>query len=1619
MSVAESEQDANACRPGNAVNPFCEKHTKYLIDRAVPPEWAKAAGLRCVDADEGGKLLGFAGRLSSGGLYIPYTNQPGYGRVRLDHEDGARFIAPAGREVPVYLPPGFRTAGAEPVLVAEGPIKALALFECDYNALALGGTGTTFPERHGLRRPNDSWQHGVELTRRPVVVVFDAGRSINPNVARDEARAALALERAGASVSLVMLPLRVDGRDQGPDDFLAAHGRAEFHKLVLAAAPADPTHRIEMLARREGTDRKSAMFALLGDVPFLWSIKERGVETEQRVVELLRKEGVGVTVLRRALAQAAEQVQRVKGGSTTTPKSVVRDGRFYIVGADGETGEPLTNFTAEIVRDDVLDDGVQRSRTLAIAGKLASGVPLAPVRVEVEELADPLWPLKHWGSVATVAPVYNAAAHLRSAIQDASKASEHVVFAHTGWREHRGELVFLHAGGAVGASDVSVRVDEALKRYVLPAVPEDVPGAVRAALSFLEIADRRITLPLLSAVFRAPLQHALYCDSTLALVGETGVMKTTVAVMAMSFFGEFEDHLPVSWTATANSLEHVAHAAKDVLIAIDDFAPARADPGDDMHQKAARVVRAVGNQNSRGRMDAKLNSRPDRPPRGLILSTGEDTPLGESINARIYTVRMKRGDVDMKKLSEQQAKRGRLRHAMLGYILWLKSQVGDLRGPLAERFRVLRNELMSESTHKRIASATAHLLLGLEYLSAFAHDNCVLDEASVATLLAEGRAALLANASEQREAAVDANPVARFVAVLRTLLLQGRVTTQPIGFELHAEDDRVTRAIGWADHDWFYLLPDAAYPAVAEAMRLSGQPLPIVQRTLWKHLAEAGFIGPGDGHRPTRKKAVGPDGRRERVIWVSRKKIDMPDRVATRVDEAFGTAGEREDGAGDGGDDDPDGGPGPGGGGVTLTTTPSPTPPTDHPPQRPTSTAKLGRGLGRGAGGPPAFDVEQFRDVMAPSDGSIVGAGPPRPKAPVLEEDYDPYGQDNVAVTVSRSPYRGAPPPAETEALGRRGQPYYLPPAVTAISHGDHSDSSPSGGQSARPGDLGRWGAAAEGLGRSPGPVVFEQATRIGTVGFACRSTGRDLVLDEVRHVALAVPGGGGWALDLYRKADVRQLRDLLSHVTIVGHELKTALGQLLLVGVKPRAVVDTAVSARLLDGGAHIRDRTYFSLQAVGERVLRDDLKPARAAPTNTKDGRSSAALHDEAVITLELEAGMRPLLSSAGLHDIATLELDCLPVLAQMQLDGVLIDGPRWTRIVDMWRAEAEALENKLKSSLGVSNIHNDDDVLTALRRRGLDVVRTGADALAPYADIDFVDELMRYRRLAAFVNGTGVGVQDALNRSPDGRVRASIHQIGAATGRMSCEQPNLMGLPRDPRIRGCIIPAPGMKFIVADYAAIDLRVAAHVTGDETLRRLFAEGKCPHTNMASILMKTPIEQVSPEQRQRAKPLNFGLLLGMGVAKFPVYARKNFGVSLTHDEAEQFRRQFLETYPGVAAWQSRMNTQMPEELRTESGRISRRFDPEGDYNARLAFPIQGTAADGMKSAMVLLHPHLEKLGARMVLAVHDELIVEAREEHAETVKEVMREAMIAGMQKYVPSVPIIVEPEVRSSWTK
>ena len=277
-----------------------------------------------------------------------------------------------------------------------------------------------------------------------------------------------------------------------------------------------------------------------------------------------------------------------------------------------------------------------------------------------------------------------------------------------------------------------------------------------------------------------------------------------------------------------------------------------------------------------------------------------------------------------------------------------------------------------------------------------------------------------------------------------------------------------------------------------------------------------------------------------------------------------------------------------------------------------------------------------------------------------------------------------------------------------------------------------------------------------------------------------------------------------------------------------------------------------------------------------------------------------------------------------------------------------------------------------------------------------------------------------------SDDGRIHTNFQMTVTATGRLSSTEPNLQNIPVRKRlgaqIRKMFVASPGMTLVDADYSQIELRLLAHISGDEAMRDAFLSGEDFHAVTAAKVFNVPLEEVTPTLRSRAKAVNFGIVYGISAFSLA----QDIGVWPC--EAKAYMNAYLEKYHGVRDYMKAIVEQARAEgyVSTLYGR--RRSLPElksSNFNTRsfgervaLNMPIQGTAADIIKLAMVNVYRRLQSEGlrARLILQVHDELIVECPEDEAERVKEILKSEMENTAQL---SVPLIVDAHIGHSWAE
>lgn len=841
---------------------FWEHHVDYLVERAIRPADAARAGLCSVDAREAARMLGRNTPLTAGGLAIPYPGtDPPYVRVRMDAGTD-RYLAPAHLPVPIYVPPGFDLQGTDAFAIVEGPVKALALQQQGIDAVGLGGTSTCLTT-DGDRRLNEPWQR-LRLLGRRAVILFDSNRLTNPCVARDEARLASALDRAGAAAYVAQLPHDERGEAWGPDDFISRRGAQALREVIHAAHPADPVAHVKSIVGEKGRLTAEQVSALVGDPGFLHALTARPAAAS--AVRPYFPRGAD---LDRELRRASNALQRAeRGGEGTLAAGYeIVDGAFALVSQG--TLRPFTNFVLQIDQEVTLDDGVELRRVWSLSGSSCTGETWEGIRVAPAEVARPGWHLDKFGAGATLEVLAQANNHLVAAVQAFSSPIKRVAYAHTGWRQIGSGWCFLHAEGAVGADGVETRVEGSLARYKLPAVAEDAPGALRIALRLLDLAPDHIAFPLLLAAFRAPLCELLPFDAAIHLHGLTGACKSSILALTLSFFGDFaHDRLPASWHDTPAALENILFLAKDLPVVIDDLAPKSADPKDPLRAKASVVFRAVGNRSARARMRSDLTARPTRPPRCFVISSGEAVPEEASILARLVAVTVRPKDVDLTVLTELQRDQGRLPHAMREYIGWVARHWDDLKRDLPPMLEVYRLRYQRLGGHLRSGAAAANLAVAGEVFIQFAMELQVFCRADAEAFLRRMHHALTTLLEDQASEQLHSDPARVFLERFEELRSQRRVTLLSAGSRM-VSDEAYSANVGWHDAKFWYLIGGAAYGAVAAAARESGVPLAFGAHHLWRRLADLGLVTGEESGRNTVKRRWGSDGAEIRVVRIN------------------------------------------------------------------------------------------------------------------------------------------------------------------------------------------------------------------------------------------------------------------------------------------------------------------------------------------------------------------------------------------------------------------------------------------------------------------------------------------------------------------------------------------------------------------------------------------------------------------------------------------------------------------------------------------------------------------------------------------------------------------------------
>lgn len=509
-----------------------------------------------------------------------------------------------------------------------------------------------------------------------------------------------------------------------------------------------------------------------------------------------------------------------------------------------------------------------------------------------------------------------------------------------------------------------------------------------------------------------------------------------------------------------------------------------------------------------------------------------------------------------------------------------------------------------------------------------------------------------------------------------------------------------------------------------------------------------------------------------------------------------------------------------------------------------------------------------------------------------------------------------------------------------------------------------------------------------------------------------------------------------------IGQNMKYDAKILVRYGVNVAPIDDTMLLSYSLHGGLH-----GHGMDLLSERYLKHTpipIKPllgsGKSAITFDKVAIEEAVPYaaEDADITLRLWQLFKPQLHAQRVTTVyETLERPLVPVLAQMERHGIKVDRDTLSRMSNSFAQKMAGLEAEIHEMAGANfnvgspkqlgEILFDKLELPGGKKGKTGAYATGADILEDLAtEHDLPGRVLDWRQLSKLKSTYTDALQDHIN--PDtGRVHTSYSQTGANTGRLSSTDPNLQNIPvrseDGRRIREAFVADEGNVLLSLDYSQIELRILAHVAGIDTLKQAFSDGHDIHAMTASEVFNIPLEEMTPDIRRQAKAINFGVIYGIsgfGLAR---------NLRIPRGEAQKFIDRYFERFPGIRQYMDET-----VEAAKENGYVQTLFGrkihtpeiaskgPRAGFAKRAAInaPIQGTAADVIRRAMIRMPGAIAHLPARMLLQVHDELLFEVPRDHVEETIATARQVMEAAAMPVVQmDVPLIVDAGQGANWAE
>lgn len=554
--------------------------------------------------------------------------------------------------------------------------------------------------------------------------------------------------------------------------------------------------------------------------------------------------------------------------------------------------------------------------------------------------------------------------------------------------------------------------------------------------------------------------------------------------------------------------------------------------------------------------------------------------------------------------------------------------------------------------------------------------------------------------------------------------------------------------------------------------------------------------------------------------------------------------------------------------------------------------------------------------------------------------------------------------------------------------------------------------------------IINSNITAIDT-----ETTGLDFSEDYIRLLQVKIETGEIFIFDFFDYDEEQKkyiVNILLNHTNgiLVFHNAIFDLSMMFPYAYIKRTdfkLFDTQVAEKIIDCGLN---RKGFSLEDLCNKYLNIKLDKSEQTGNWLIKKLSIDQVRyakKDVEVTYELYGILKNKLEQMGLTKAFNIDVNCIPTIVRCIKDGIYLDFNDWELIAQQLQFEYDKLQDQILVMLDKHiNLNSPIQLKEVLQdlNLGIKIETTGKDFLDTIKDRHPVLPLLiEYKTISKKLTSFGKKYEK-YKSSKDNRLHPRYNLIGTATGRFSCNNPNIQQVPREKEYRKCFkAQEPDGILIKADYSQIELRIATHLSQDPIMLKAYEMGEDLHTLSASKLLGVPKEQVTKEQRYQAKSFNFGFLYSMGAESFKDYAKINFGLDITLGKAEMFKEKFFKTYMGLKDWHKKLERK--DYSVTLGGRI-RRYDKNYITGELYNTPVQGTGADILKVALFNIFKTLlcsDLRPVKIIAIVHDEIVLECKETDSERISRELKNCMMEAWYQFIADVKIDVDITIGKSW--